>query len=306
MTSVDLSKAIDTSFELRERLGNKLIEEYKSGQIYLNFNGHFGFEKGNVPYDNIGRLQRCLDILFGMESSALSCVGFDLISNNITVDDFLSNPVNAIETISKEDKKLTIGYSIDCSECGERLKTTYDGRKIYIESECEFVGGMKPWSFTVNVPSGKLIFRNDMRKLFPEVETHMKSKGYVSINNKKGMRLWEESYAKHGLVLVHVDNTCPSVYDMPSGNVHVGNHMDYEKEVDLYEEYERGSICTDLWAFSACDYDDFIKRGGVVEEEWPKDVVIDLKDGAGKYKVTCNYHTTDLKDYAIIEKVSNG
>ncbi len=192
-----------------------------------------------------------------------------------------------------------------CGECGKRFEIKYDGKIIYTDSKCDVPGGLKPWALELEVPSGKLVFRNDMRDIFPSDEAYS-----FDVNSTHGTKACEEHYAKLGMFHVFVGNTCPSIYVFPDGRVIVGHLFDEDKRIPKkYSKVKKaGFICTDLWWFSACDYDEFVKRsgGGPDKVGWVPDVIVELP-GPGRYKLTSYYSASNdpdkLKEYAIIEKL---
>jgi len=165
---------------------------------------------------------------------------------------------------------------------------------------------LKPWEVEIEVPSGRLIFRNDMRDLFPTTEERF------NVNLTSGKKRCEEHYAELGMFHIYVGNTCPGIYQFEDRLV-VGRYDDevWNSKTEEYEEIECpekenliGGICTDLWWFSACDYDKFIKRGGGVNKDWPADVIVDVEPG--RYKLTSYYSVSgmdEINDYAVIVKV---
>lgn len=105
------------------------------------------------------------------------------------------------------------------------------------------------------------------------------------------------------------------VFQSPEGKIVVGRPYKYNEEIDdasilpEYESYiEEGSICTDLWWFSACDYDEFVKRSGGPPSKvgCVDEIVVELKQGPGRYRMTSKFLCQDREkaiEYSVIEKI---
>lgn len=142
---------------------------------------------------------------------------------------------------------------------------------------CPYPQGIEQYSNVVKVPSGTLMFANDLRCLFPNAAS--KSDSYIinrsgyynSICSELGMLYNAEFWNKLGLVYVQVGNTSPQIVkNTKTGVITVkmnNNHdddceYDYEEKGEHYtvkkytsnEEY-CGRISTDLWAICAIDLD---------------------------------------------------
>lgn len=152
----------------------------------------------------------------------------------------------------------------------------------------------------VNIPSGKLICANDLREEFalPEKEN-------FDINESVGIKQTIEAYAKVGLFHGFCGNSCPGLY-LDKNKLTIAS-LAYDEEKD--ETIDDGSlgkqiglICSDLWWFSVADYDEFISRGGKVNEQW--DSIVDVEPG--RYVLTYDLDYKDnwkeLEIFAIIER----
>lgn len=278
--------ANDSTLQLRESILKILADVENFDKPNIDFGGH----KCEFPVSDI--LNRIM--LWGR-----SCVL--LVSEDRLNDAAKFAPCDykgIIKALCIEDRLVTYDT---CSECGEHFEIKFDGERLFTNSKCPVPGGLKPWTLELEIPSGKLVFRNDMRDLFPT------SKGFY-VNRTCGIKECEEHYASLGMFHVFVGNSCPSVYTFPDGRVIVGRLFDEDEPESKPKEYAQaekvGFICTDLWWFSACDYDDFVRRNGKEpNDEWPPDITVQLKPG--KYKLTSYYSTSNntdkLKEYAVIE-----
>ena len=62
-----------------------------------------------------------------------------------------------------------------------------------------------PFEVLLSVPSGEIVFANDLRELVAVPDHH-------DLNSVEGGRAFTRSAAEQGLALIFVGNTCPSVY----------------------------------------------------------------------------------------------
>ena len=158
---------------------------------------------------------------------------------------------------------LTMGGTAKCSTCGERLAFAQKGDTLVALETCEHPGGLKPYAVLIDVPSGEIVFANDLRALV-DVEDN------YDVNSSIGVKRTTESYATDGMAHILVGNTCPTVFKTGHGlSVSLNNDWDDENgDLDIGEE--QGSICTDLWWYSAMDKDLFEARCAELNVD-PKD-----------------------------------
>jgi hypothetical protein len=160
----------------------------------------------------------------------------------------------------------------ECWYCGDHYGVHFDGVNIFANEECKYPGGIAEYNFELNVPSGKMVFANDLRMWF---QNHFD----FNVNSDIGKLKTTESYAKVGMAHAFVGNSCPSIHQVDevtlsiSGRAYEKGDSAYDAEVDDWVELtkdqaealsplgkEVGSICTDLWWYSVVDYDDFSRR----------------------------------------------
>lgn len=194
---------------------------------------------------------------------------------------------------------VTMGDTLHhCYECGREIPLESDGRVLRCATPCEHPDGIQEFATYLNVPSGVLLFANDFRGAFPLPEDDF----YVNVIAE--MKNYTEACGKIGLVFGFCGNTCPSVRKLGEEGTEftIGG-----------EDGERvGGICTDLWWYSVCDRDEFLRRTdqeGKDEAEWNSRGHIDVVPcKPGKYKVTHYGHFIDRDNgrpvYATIEWIS--
>lgn len=155
---------------------------------------------------------------------------------------------------------------------------------------------MRDVQVAIDVPSGKLVIDNDLRGLFPEIEDmpHIDGQGV-----QFWMKGYTEAYGKIGLLHGYVGNSCPGVYKYGDilyiGNQPIVAHPQIPgKRV--------ASVCTDLWWYSICDYNEFIRRGGKMGKlAWQNPGIVKVKPG--RYVLSHHWPFTDDKDHYREERM---
>ncbi len=157
----------------------------------------------------------------------------------------------------------------DCTCCGEGAFAFETNGKVVriVGAPCKFPDGLLPNEWELNVPSGKLVVANDLRKLFPLAED-----ADFDVNTNLGCRQTASAYAAIGLSHAFVGNTCPGVFRCKNGTYKIASEPSEDRWDNEKKEYvlldpkpefdgERvAGICTDLWWYSICDHDEFTRR----------------------------------------------
>lgn len=180
-----------------------------------------------------------------------------------------------VEKLERSDAlSLKYGFSwgtdrSTCGQCGADFTLARDGDRAVASTECVHPGGLKPYRVLLDVPSGEIVFANDLRSLVICDEPPG-----PSVNYAIGRKATTEAFARTGMVHISVGNSCPNVMAEPDGSYVVARgHIDEEDEngeplpddvilaaEKALEERCLASICTDLWWFSAMDSDWFYAR----------------------------------------------
>jgi hypothetical protein len=116
----------------------------------------------------------------------------------------------------------------------------------------------------VAFPSGKAIADDSLREVYnPNFDDG-------DYNTAMGQALAVERNAEVGCAYFPCGNSCPSIYRLEDGTYMVGSFR-YDEETDEEKipkgAKEMASICTDLWATSIADYDDWVAKGGQTIEQ---------------------------------------
>jgi hypothetical protein len=124
----------------------------------------------------------------------------------------------------------------------------------------------------INVPSGRLIVDDDLRSAYK-----IDDDGFASYNTKRGQAQVIEAMATAGCAYGPVGNTCPGFWLMEDGSYTVANGIYGETADD--ETLPGGvkclaGVCTDLWAYSIADAEDWRSRGGDPDNlHWTQTIV---------------------------------
>jgi hypothetical protein len=217
----------------------KLEDDVKSGAVKLDFQGHF---KGYNP----GWFGR--EIMMMLMSARREVCG-----------EILFNRANG-----KRDSRTAIlkgDHNATCNSCSTEINFKVLKNKIVATSECPHPDGYPAYSVKLNVPSGKIIFGNDFRDI-------VRIDADYDVNGTRGTEMTTRAYADAGMIHVYVGNTCPGIYKVSESRLNIVSPSSaMSGEDDGYKELptkppkgvEVGGICTDLWWYSAMDYDLFKK-----------------------------------------------
>lgn len=211
----------------------------------IELNGHFYLEPGlRLAVDDIEDRWLKKQLLEGVRRS------------RTLISDLAAHLPAAARDLLVELRRTAV--DIRCPACGDHLELADHDDGLAVTNPCRLPGARKPFEVTVDVPSGRLVFANDLRHLVV-VESS------VSVNHDLGRQRYTEAHARAGLVLIHVGNTCPGVHREADGSLFVGwvRDEDWDDEddapADPVTSEKLGSICTDLWWYSAMDEFHFLR-----------------------------------------------
>lgn len=118
----------------------------------------------------------------------------------------------------------------------------------------------------LSVPSGRIVVKDDLRGQYPLPESR-------DMDSVEGQIRLMDYMALTGSIFLPVSNTSPSIYETGENSFAVSNGISQEEygdgsewvenTVTVEEDWEEvASVCTDLWAVSMADYDDYLSKGG--------------------------------------------
>lgn len=167
-----------------------------------------------------------------------------------------------------------------CYICGEKVRFSLNDKTLTADSNCKYPNGYPDIEFTINVPSGQIVYGNDFRDQFQLI-------GDWYVNYTSEVARCIQDYAAINFAHCHVGNTCPGIYKINGRNdkFWVGTKGENKRNA-ITNSKCIGGFCTDLWWTSMADYNDFIARGGNVNTET-------FKCKPGVYKFTHRYHKSN-------------
>jgi hypothetical protein len=260
---------------------------------------------------------------YGSDQEYLNQIITSAISSYKTIQYFSNKGEDTV--LSKEDieyykKREKLGVQLDeCSHCGNTVYLQNNSNIWTATESCPFPTGLPAYSVEIDVPSGNLIFANNLTKYFPTYDDY-----YINLICE--MQRQTEGYAKEGLIHVSVGNSCPSVYKINKNKIVVGVNGPEEKWNEETEEWEclsdeeiikttlpggyEGSICTDLWAFGAADLNNLISRIKYLDPNFQPIIGVNglnigtnfiVKVTPGRYRAMVTWHLiTDTDSYPQI------
>lgn len=274
---------------------NFLIEYFNNfaSEIKFDLKDHFHFD-GQTLEESKDRFSK-----YFFEST-LRRVAY-MIDWNILSKEELKND------LTSEREMSFMSESQNCSKCDCYITYAFDFQDLKIKAldgykklESCTIKKELDYKLQLDIPSQKIVFTNYFRGILDDD----KYKDH-SLNSYKGMVEHAKAYEKDNIGYVFVGNTSPSIFinkekdNIVAGNFYVLEEYDgYKKDnelEDFFDNYdiskeeiqnlekqlngfkEKGKVCTDLWAITFMDYDQFIsklKAKGIKEEDYDQDVFI--------------------------------
>ena len=247
--------ALPDLFLKRVNIGQALTDLLRTGQRTMDWNGHWmngaRLNDTNIPWEHLPFLAQSLAAADVEKLQEALRPGAAPLATWVTFE------------------KLVSGYGCTC--CGEDLTLETNGKDVRVATSCLKPEGVFPLEFELNVPSGKLVFANDLSEYFPIT-------GYYDISRDSGKAQISQAYAELGLAHCFCGNTRPAVYQTDLGSLTVSASPDDERWDEQTDQpvkipaedlarvtppgVIRASISTDLWRWSAADYNELKSRFG--------------------------------------------
>lgn len=294
-------------------LGETLKDRFINGEIAVNYNAHNRMPDEAVFLDNIatGEYERKTIPERIFSTHRWMMLGLEVsrnlppsLLNDGLVAEILDNWLD-----KKQTKNINVPGFVACHMCGESLLMWFDGKTVTFSSATSdsCLLGSSDLIYTTNicVDSGKLIFGNDFRSLCREVE----EEDHYEIEIFIQMRDLVKAYGNCNMFHTYVGNSCPGIFQHENGIITIaGIYYEDQAELEVIEQQygkRLGSICTDLWWFSAIDEHELIRRklrrGGHIS-----DIEVTAEVEPGQYEMTVYGgvdHDSDKPVYATIKQM---
>lgn len=155
-------------------------------------------------------------------------------------------------------ENMLMDFAITCPDCGESLEIVSKSEDhISMESlsreQCNGDQYKNDIAFDIPVPSGKMVFANDMSSLFALNNPFAREN---SPNHAKGRYHRSKQYADQGVAMFYTDNACISIL-LSENNTDVILHR---MEDEDNEDNEGNDEMTHLWPF---DFDPMTLKGHI-------------------------------------------
>lgn len=153
-----------------------------------------------------------------------------------------------------ENEDFLFSFSVTCPDCGEKLEI-FPKSETHISMESLYRAPCmgekyKDVAFDIQVPSGKMVFANDMRALFDLNDPFDQAN---SPNHAKGRYNRSKQYADQGVAMFYTDNACISILSSQNKTDVILHRM-------ADEESEENDEMTHLWPF---DFDPMTLEGDI-------------------------------------------
>lgn len=274
---------------------------YGSGDIRFDTKGHF--RNGANSFRLIERVSESLwflDRKKGLMSDEFADV-FAVITGKLKRTKFV---------------RMRPFHHEECTDCGRMVDFETNGKVVRaIGKPCKYPNGIPEYSVQIDVPSGELVFANDLRAFFPVYD-------YFNVNLKSETKRCTEAYSKEQCAHVYVGNSCPSVHRLDERSLVLGVYADGadgevwdEKKEDFVKIPEKeatkrrlpgeyvASVCTDLWWYSACDlsilkerFEHFNKNPEFTWDQLMKHCDV-VKVEPGRYEFSARKHLCDDSNF---------
>lgn len=208
------------------------------------------------------------------------------------------------EKIHQMDQQIMEGM-LRCRLCGDWVDVDFDSTSAWAVESCDHPDGITT-SILLEVPSGILVVDDDLRDIYDWCERDDEGyrrdpEGLKDYNSLLGQAQVIELMAEKGCAYGPVGNSCPKLYQTGEGTYVIANdgYLIHNEglEDDDYEDIpvpgeELAMICTDLWAYSIADYDDYVAKGGIPRTvASPRNGPDFVEVPPGTYRFT--HHTTE-------------
>ncbi|WP_331733260.1 hypothetical protein OG948_60510 (plasmid) [Embleya sp. NBC_00888] len=196
-----------------------------------------------------------------------------------------------VEVFRLEGQPMIAGAAPSCKVCGIHPQLQISGEVVRAVEPCPYPDGITT-EITLEVRSGKIIVTDDLRPVYD-----WNGRTTADYDSVLGQAEAVRAMAAQGCAYGPVGNSCPGFYRTGPGNYIIAAPWhDDEGIPSLPEDTRLAGVCTDLWAYSIADFDDWIARGGDPETlDWTYTV---LEIPPGTYRFVHHTGERDFNGYA--------
>ncbi len=205
-------------------------------------------------------------------------------------------------------RKFTATINAECDECEEKLSLSTDGISLEFDASyfkpCPYPSGVPIFTTLLNVPSGKLVYCDDLRDAFPEFNHDYKHPG---LGSAAGMMRISKQYETLNVVAGCGISFSPGLFKVKNKIIVAAPGFNPSGERTPPKGWKKlGEVQTELRWVMMADHDEYVARGGKVENgSYYKPHSIDVEPGV--YTVTHLEHSNiTIKPLQFMEMERTG
>lgn len=219
----------------------------------------------------------------------------------------LQHFADLLKTNVRDEQKHPIpchaNWVFPCSSCAASptIYLDLDAKTATAETECSLPQGVVTTVTRLEVPSGRMVVCDSLRDVY-EIEDK-RERGFADYNSALGQSQYVLAMADLGCAYGPVGNSSPTIYLKDDGTYVIASQRDpddYDEDEEALEAYvplgePKAWICTDLWAYSIADRDDYVSKGGKLDDKRYKTT---FEVEPGTYEFTLHTGRRDFDQWA--------
>lgn len=226
----------------------------------------------------------------------------DARSERFTIMSMARHGNLSIKEIQEHPLSCHADWVFSCSSCGAwaSIYLDLDAKTARAETECTLPQGITTVT-RLEVPSGHMVVCDSLRDVY-EIEDE-RERDFADYNSKLGQSQYVEAMAELGCAYGPVGNSSPTIYLKDDGTYVIASQRDegdYDEDEEVPEPFmplgeAKAWICTDLWAYSIADRDDYLSKGGKLDDKRFKTT---FEVEPGTYEFTLHTGRRDFDQWA--------
>lgn len=189
------------------------------------------------------------------------------------------------------------GMYRECHWCGEMPLYSYDGTALTSTTACAKADGYTT-TVTLRVTSGKIVVADDLRGVYRLTREQEDALG--DYNAAYGQAQWMHAYEALGCAYGPVGNSCPSLYQTGEDTYAiVSPAYNEDTHEPIFDGTHLAGITTDLWAYSIADHDDYLAKGGTIDQYGPE--VVEVPNGLYTFSHHTHEKAFNYDDYRDVQ-----